>query len=158
MISRFVICITAALFSISCSNNFYVKREKIRSDYLNQINYLGKHKIGKIKLIDSKRIEAEKINVVSDSLNYIYAEISRSEILPLTKIEEISFNDHFVGFIYGLVAGFGIGTLVGYSLIDRSTEMAELGILGYAGGGLLIGSISGTHIGVERKYIFIEDQ
>ena len=157
MTCKIIICLTAFQLFVSCSNIFYVKRKNVSSEYKDEINYLGKRRTSKIKLIDSKEINTGKIKVVYDSLIYTSEEVNHSKSIPLTQIEEISFNDHFVGFVYGVVGGFGIGILFGYSQVDRSTEMAALGILGYGIGGLIVGSISGAIIGVDRRYRFLEN-
>ena len=158
MNSKIFICIVIGLLYLSCSNNIYVKREKIHTDDLNVINYLGRNRTGEITLIDNKLFKAEKISIMNDSIIVEQSQIKRCKTLHLSQIQEISFTDHFVGFMYGLIGGFSLGTGIGFLFYEDSGDIPGLAILGYAAGFGLVGTISGAIIGIDRRYIFINGQ
>jgi len=146
------------LFFSSCSNNIYVKRNDVRADLVQEINYLGARKTGEIKIGENEYFKVKNIKISNDTLFYMDPFTKINSILYIGEINVVQFNDHFIGTIYGLFTGFGFGVFVGLVTIDPDSEIPGLTGLGYTTAGGLIGSISGGVIGVKRKYIFTEDK
>jgi hypothetical protein len=125
---------------------------------MQEINYLGARKTGEIKIGDNEYFKGENIKIIDDSLFYLDPSTNSNSIISIREIGVIQFKDHFIGSMYGLFTGFGVGALIGIATIDPHTEMAGLAGAAYAGIGGLVCSVYGGIAGVKRKYIFIEDK
>ena len=78
--------------------------------------------------------------------------------LSVNQIKSITFTDHITGLAYGIVIGFGCGAVFGLLTEDKSSDMSGMGVLAFAGAGLIVGSIYGAFTGIDRNYIFISSE
>jgi hypothetical protein len=138
------------LIFFSCGNTTKLKRENPYQEYINKINYLGRHRTGSIILVNEKRFKADKIEIINDSLVCIRPETQIENSYSIREVEKISFKDRFVGSVYGLL----IGCSVGLSLAGGSTEPFPVQNVLIIGG--LAGAIPGYLIGSDLNFVFVD--
>jgi hypothetical protein len=128
---------------ISCANTTKIKRENPPQDYLEKLNYLGRHRTGLVILKSEERFKADKIEVINDSLVCINSEIQTRNSISIKEVKKISFKDRFIGGFYGAF----IGGFTGWLSYPHPYTILLVGVSC---------GITGYLIGSDLNFVFID--
>ncbi|MCL5030164.1 MAG: hypothetical protein M1480_14230 [Bacteroidetes bacterium] len=155
---------------ISNDTLFFVSQIKdemirIKHDEIKDIQYYGSDMLNLsavILLKNGEKLNAENVNLISDSsINASYKKHIYG-FLPLRKIKEVSFKNHWLGvparLAIGTISGFGIGFFVVNGIIGQQNINGQDEDLSIIGGlsaiGLAVGSVWGWIEGYNYTYQF----
>jgi len=151
------------------------KKEKIKVDNsaIKEIRNYYKtdfsHPLHRIILKNGKELSGYNIEILPDSsIEYLVQENIYGRHIPINKIREVSYKNHWLGLIPGISSGVVVGFITGilgfYPVHNsqpnmgsigetQSTDLAGSTVIG-TGLGLLIGSVVGWLIGYSYTYQF----
>ena len=138
-----------ALIFLSCGNTAKLTRENPYHEYVNKINYLGRHRTGTIILANEKWFKADKIEIINDSLFCIDSETQVPKSYNIMDVHKISFKDRFIGGFYGACLGGFIGICSGIGVTGPYPIQYAILIFG------VTGAIPGYLIGSDLNFVFV---
>jgi hypothetical protein len=161
-----------ALLLTGCSSTYKVSDFSTKDQFYGEFNKFADNKNLKITLTNDSSFIAVGKTKISDDTLIIRMNITNDEeiniavkndvykSLPLNKIKEISYKNHWLGipfgFLDGLVIGTGVGIIVSKSQSNqtgKNTDLVSPIIIG-ATGGSIIGIIAGWFVGQTHIYQF----
>ena len=160
-----IYCLTGlivSLFFIGCSSTYKVSDFSSKDKFYENFNKFADNKNMKVTLTNDSSFIAEGNTKVSNDTLIITMNVKNDiyKSLPLIKIREISYKNHWLGipfgFLDGLVIGTGLGIIVSKSQSDqtgKNTDLVSPIIIG-ATGGSIIGIIVGWFVGWNYTYQF----
>jgi hypothetical protein len=137
-----------------CGHTYRINKLNSSSDSYRRFDVAGPVCSGKMLTMDGKTIAGSRFIFVQDSVQFMNKGIKTCEKISISDIAEISLKNRRAGFAGGFLIGLFASGATSLMLIDKSAEMAGLGVIVYSA----LGGISGMVIGAikceDEKYIF----
>ena len=162
---KLLFCLSLALlFLTGCSSTYWLNQSTSKSKYYEDFNKSVVNKNLEITLEnDSTFFANEGAKIINDTLliNTNYG-VNNLLILPINKVKEVSYKNHWLGVLPHLAAGTGIGIILGglsaiiydYSDTNDKNNVDYSLFMGISAIGLVAGSIWGYIDGYTYTYQF----